>query len=111
MGLRLGIRPPQKTAGIGISVRWVSALCIISFCFGVFVVNRFWIMPDPIKIDVNTLNVANHNSGELHPAFKCEKKEVSVEAGDILSQVSQTHDVIILHQLDLPKLSIRKDLQ
>lgn len=34
-------------------------------------------------------------SKELHTIVDCEKKEASLQPGDILSQVSQTHDVIM----------------
>ncbi|CAK9167466.1 unnamed protein product [Ilex paraguariensis] len=93
MGLMLGTRPPHK-GGNGISTRWVSVFCIASFCLGVLVINRFWTTTESVKMD-EALSVDKHKSGELQPVVKCEKKEASVEAGDILSQVSQTHDVIM----------------
>ncbi|CAK9167465.1 unnamed protein product [Ilex paraguariensis] len=54
----------------------------------------FWTTTESVKMD-EALSVDKHKSGELQPVVKCEKKEASVEAGDILSQVSQTHDVIM----------------
>uniref|UniRef100_A0A5B7CF12 Hexosyltransferase n=1 Tax=Davidia involucrata TaxID=16924 RepID=A0A5B7CF12_DAVIN len=95
MGLMLGTRPPHK-AGTGFSTRWVSLFCIASFCLGVLVVNRFWSIPGPVKMGEEASSGGKHQSSELqHVVVKCEKKEASVEAGDILSQVSQTHDVIM----------------
>ncbi|KAF5956933.1 hypothetical protein HYC85_004158 [Camellia sinensis] len=88
MGLMLGTRsPPLKATGTGVSARLVSFFCIASFFFGVLVVNRFWAVPEPVKID-ETLSEGKQLSRELQP-------EAMVEPGNILSQVSQTHDVIM----------------
>ncbi|XP_057510720.1 LOW QUALITY PROTEIN: beta-1,6-galactosyltransferase GALT31A-like [Actinidia eriantha] len=96
MGLMLGSRPPphKSAAATGLSTRWVSCFCIASFCFGVLVVNRFWALQDPVKLD-ETLSGEKQQSREVQPAVKCENKEAMVETGNILSQVSQTHDVIM----------------
>lgn len=95
MGLMLGTRsPPLKATGTGVSARLVSCFCIASFFFGVLVVNRFWAVPEPVKID-ETLSEGKQQSRELQPVINCEKKEAMVEPGNILSQVSQTHDVIM----------------
>ncbi|CAL5327974.1 unnamed protein product [Camellia sinensis] len=95
MGLMLGTRsPPLKATGNGVSARLVSFFCIASFFFGVLVVNRFWAVPEPVKID-ETLSEGKQLSRELQPVINCEKKEAMVEPGNILSQVSQTHDVIM----------------
>ncbi|KAG6428410.1 hypothetical protein SASPL_112661 [Salvia splendens] len=50
MGLMVGSRaaPPHK-AGIG--GRWACLLCLASFCLGVAVVNRLWIVPDLVDLD------------------------------------------------------------
>lgn len=81
--------------------------------------NRFWAISDPVDRDKVSSN--RHRSEVLHPAVDCEKKasqedrafeapltlknlliklgillqEASFQTGDILSQVSQTHDVIM----------------
>ncbi|GFS44528.1 galactosyltransferase family protein [Actinidia rufa] len=74
MGLMLGSRPPpHKSAAAGLSTRWVSCFCIASFCFGVLVVNRFWALPDPVKLD-ETLSGEKQQSREVQPAVKCENK-------------------------------------
>ncbi|KAK9093747.1 hypothetical protein Scep_025216 [Stephania cephalantha] len=83
----------QKGGGGGVSVRWVSLFCISSFCLGVFIVNRLWDVPDPMELDEDAS--ARHHHRELLPAANCEKKETPIHAGDILDQVSQTHDVIM----------------
>ncbi|KAK9202674.1 hypothetical protein WN943_012925 [Citrus x changshan-huyou] len=72
---------PQKAAN-GVSTRWVYVFCIASFFLGVVVINRFWAIPDPLDRD----NV----SPEKHRS-----EDASFQTGDILSQVSQTHDVIM----------------
>ncbi|KAL2458336.1 putative beta-1 [Forsythia ovata] len=97
MGLMLASRPPHKAGiggNVGVSARWVSVLCIASFCLGVLVINRLWTFPDSVGTDKDAISVGNHLYGDIHPLIKCEKKE-DFQAGDILSQVSQTHDVIM----------------
>ncbi|KAK2998629.1 hypothetical protein RJ639_010846 [Escallonia herrerae] len=100
MGLMLGSRPQHKAAGNGVSTRWVSLFCIASFCLGFVVINRLWTTQDEVKMNQEALSVADQESGELQPAVKCEKKSshtsnILLGAEDILSQVSQTHDVIM----------------
>ncbi|RVW91645.1 Beta-1,6-galactosyltransferase GALT31A [Vitis vinifera] len=53
-----------------------------------------WVIPDPVKID-EASSMKKNQLGELQPIVNCDKKDTSVQAGDILSQVSQTHDVIM----------------
>ncbi|PHT26894.1 putative beta-1,3-galactosyltransferase 6 [Capsicum baccatum] len=94
-GLKVGSgsRSPQyKSAGL--SARWVSLLCIASFCLGVFVVNRLLTVSGPVRTVNDALSV-EHMSQELHPVLECEKKASQQEPGDILFQVSKTHDVIM----------------
>lgn len=88
----MGVSRPQKAAN-GVSTRWVYVFCIASFFLGVVVINRFWAIPDPVDRDKASSD--RHRSEVLHPAVDCEKKEASFQTGDILSQVSQTHDVIM----------------
>ncbi|KAH9718862.1 Beta-1,6-galactosyltransferase GALT31A [Citrus sinensis] len=83
----MGVSRPQKAAN-GVSTRWVYVFCIASFFLGVVVINRFWAIPDPL--DRDNVSPEKHRSEVLHPTVDCEKK-----ARDILSQVSQTHDVIM----------------
>ncbi|KAK8680063.1 hypothetical protein V6N13_109018 [Hibiscus sabdariffa] len=84
----MGFSRPQKL-GNGVSTRWVSLFCIASFFLGVLVVNRFWADSDPVKMGEEASLVQKHQRKEVHPLADCDK------AGDILSQVSQTHDVIM----------------
>ncbi|XP_049378408.1 LOW QUALITY PROTEIN: beta-1,6-galactosyltransferase GALT31A [Solanum stenotomum] len=88
MGLKIGRSPPYKGA------RWVSLLCIASFCLGVFVVNRLLTVPGSVRT-VNDAISVEHMSQELHPVLECEKKDTSLVAEDILFNVSKTHDVIM----------------
>ncbi|KAL9439709.1 hypothetical protein AB3S75_025215 [Citrus x aurantiifolia] len=88
----MGVSRPQKAAN-GVSTRWVYVFCIASFFLGVVVINRFWAIPDPL--DRDNVSPEKHRSEVLHPTVDCEKKEASFQTGDILSQVSQTHDVIM----------------
>ncbi|KAK4601117.1 hypothetical protein RGQ29_010622 [Quercus rubra] len=90
----MGLSRPHK-AGNGVSTRWVSLFCIASFFLGVLVINRFWAIPDPDKLDEEASSVEKHKSRALNPTDDCEKKDAIVRTGDILSQVSQTHDVIM----------------
>lgn len=84
-------RPPKS--GNGVSTRWVSLFCIASFFLGVLVVNRLWSIPEPVDKDGEPSQ--EHQSTALHQMVNCDTKEASVQAGDIFSQVSQTHDVIM----------------
>ncbi|XP_022738661.1 beta-1,6-galactosyltransferase GALT31A-like [Durio zibethinus] len=95
----MGLNRPQKP-GNGVSTRWVSFFCIASFFLGVLVVNRFWAISDPVKMNEEAISVQKHQRKEVHHIVNCDKaslecKDASVQAGDILSQVSQTHDVIM----------------
>ncbi|XP_057969685.1 beta-1,6-galactosyltransferase GALT31A [Malania oleifera] len=90
----MGSRPHMKAAATtGISPRWVSVFCIVSFCFGVLLINRLWAIPDSIKMDASSME--KQQLREPQPVVNCEKKEVSIQEGDIISQVSQTHDIIM----------------
>ncbi|KAG5255318.1 beta-1,3-galactosyltransferase [Salix suchowensis] len=90
----MGIGRPQKSSN-GVPTRWVSLFCIASFFLGILVVNRFWDFPDPAKLDEEASSVKKDQLNVDHPTVNCEKQETAVRAGDILSQVSQTHDVIM----------------
>ncbi|XWS38127.1 hypothetical protein CRYUN_Cryun19dG0103600 [Craigia yunnanensis] len=89
----MGLSRPQKP-GNGVSTRLVSLFCIVSFLLGVLVINRVWDISDPVKMDEEASSVQKHQRKEVHPIVNCDK-EASVQEGDILSQVSQTHDVIM----------------
>uniref|UniRef100_A0A6N2K5U4 Hexosyltransferase n=1 Tax=Salix viminalis TaxID=40686 RepID=A0A6N2K5U4_SALVM len=84
----MGISRPQKSSN-GVSTRWVSLFCIASFFLGVLVVNRFWDIPDPGQMDDEVSSVMKDQLTTEHPTKN------AVQEGDILSQVSQTHDVIM----------------
>ncbi|CAL1373731.1 unnamed protein product [Linum trigynum] len=87
-----GIRPMRSSGGV--SSRWLSIFCIASFFLGVFVVDRFWSIPDPVKVNEGT-STMELQSKLPNPTINCEKKETTVQTSDILSQVSQTHDMIM----------------
>ncbi|KAF8379907.1 hypothetical protein HHK36_027372 [Tetracentron sinense] len=48
----------------------------------------FWDIPDAVKLDEEASSMGKHQARVLEP-------EASVQVGDILTQVSQTHDVIM----------------
>lgn len=102
----MGLSRPHKV-GNGVSTRWVSFFCIVSFFLGVLVVNRFWDAPDSIKMDEEALSMKKHQSGDVHPVVNCDKKEASDQVGDILSQVSQTHDVIMTLDKTISSLEVQ----
>lgn len=54
---------------------------------------RLWSIPEPVDKDGEPSQ--EHQSTALHQMVNCDTKEASVQAGDIFSQVSQTHDVIM----------------
>lgn len=106
MGLKLGSRsPPYKFAANAISTRWVSVLCIASFCVGVFVVNRLLTVAGPVRTVDDAIS-GEHMLQELHPVLKCKKKDTSLVAGDILFQVSKTHDVIMDKTISSPEMKL-----
>lgn len=88
----MGLSRPQKS-GNGVSTRWVSLFCIASFFLGVLVVNRLWSVPELAGKDEEP--TLEHQSTTLHQMVNCDTKDASLQAGDIFSQVSQTHDVIM----------------
>ncbi|GMH22817.1 hypothetical protein Nepgr_024660 [Nepenthes gracilis] len=93
MGAVFGSR--QHKAGNGVSTRWAPVLCIASFFLGVVVVNRFWPTPYPANVEGKSLSAERHQEREVQPMINCNKKDTSVQPGDILYQVSQTHDAIM----------------
>lgn len=102
----MGLTRTHKAAN-GVSTRWVSLFCIASFFLGVLIVNRFWALPDPAKMDEGPSSVEGHQSSALHPINNCEKKDASAGSGDILSQVSQTHDAIITLEKTISSLEVQ----
>ncbi|KAK8577578.1 hypothetical protein V6N13_027847 [Hibiscus sabdariffa] len=78
---------PQKPVN-GVPTKWVSLFCIASFFSGVLVVNRFWGISDPVRMDEEASSVPKHRRNEVHPM------DASVRTGNILSRVSRTGDVI-----------------
>ncbi|KVH91747.1 protein of unknown function DUF4094 [Cynara cardunculus var. scolymus] len=89
MGLMYGTKQSHKLssgAGAGVSTRWVTFFCIVSFCFGVIFINRFG---SPIRIKRDEVSSPLEKQQELL------QPDASVDVGDIFSQVSRTHDVIM----------------
>ncbi|KAF8379813.1 hypothetical protein HHK36_029262 [Tetracentron sinense] len=58
------------------------------FVWAILTKDRFWGIPDPVKLNEEASPVKKRQLGELEP-------EASDHARDILTQVSQTHDVIM----------------
>ncbi|XP_021816515.1 beta-1,6-galactosyltransferase GALT31A isoform X2 [Prunus avium] len=102
----MGLSRPHKV-GNGVSARWVSLFCIASFFLGVLVVNRLLGVPDPEKIDEEASSLEKRQLRALHPNVNCEKKEAADRAGDILFQVSQTHDVIMALDKTISSLEVQ----
>ncbi|KAJ8763800.1 hypothetical protein K2173_003582 [Erythroxylum novogranatense] len=102
----MGFTRPQKSNN-GVSTRWVSLFCIASFFFGVLVVNRLLAIPNPGEVDDETASL-NKQVKRVHPMVNCDKATVSpVGTGDILSQVSQTHDVIMTLDKTISSLEVQ----
>ncbi|XVF51180.1 hypothetical protein PTKIN_Ptkin04bG0163700 [Pterospermum kingtungense] len=101
----MGLSRPQKP-GNGVSTRWVSLFCIASFFLGALVVNRFWAISDPVEMDKETSSVRNHRIKDVHPIVNCDE-DASVQANNILSQVSQTHDVIMTLDKTISSLEVQ----
>ncbi|XP_048320638.1 beta-1,6-galactosyltransferase GALT31A isoform X1 [Ziziphus jujuba] len=102
----MGLGRPHKV-GNGVSTRWVTVFCIASFFLGVLVVNRFWTVPDPVRMDEEDSPKEKHQLRAVQPIVNCDKKEASDQVGDILSQVSQTHDVIMTLDKTISSLEVQ----
>ncbi|XP_062074037.1 beta-1,6-galactosyltransferase GALT31A isoform X2 [Humulus lupulus] len=77
-----------------------SALLVL-FC------RLIWDVTDPVKMDEEASSLTKHQSGDVLPTVNCDKKEVSDQVGDILSQVSQTHDVIMTLDKTISSLEVQ----
>ncbi|PWA97235.1 galactosyltransferase family protein [Artemisia annua] len=91
MGLKYGTKlthTHKLGSGSGYSPRWVTFFCIVSFCLGVIFINRFGISPVQSETDEASSSLKKTD-------IDCDDKDASVEAGDIFSQVTHTHDVIM----------------
>lgn len=96
MAVMLGSRQLKGGGGNGgLSRQWVSFFCVSSFILGVLVVNRFWDVPQQVDVEEDTLDFQSHQKRELEQTTDCNKKDASIQEGDILNQVSQTYDVIM----------------
>ncbi|KAG9155025.1 hypothetical protein Leryth_012204 [Lithospermum erythrorhizon] len=105
MGLMLGAKAYHK-GGNGVSALWVSVLCIASFCLGVFVINWSLSLPDSNEMENKAFAVKVHNSVG-RPALDCETKDGSLHVGNILTEVSQTQDVIMTLRKTISSLEMR----
>ncbi|XVE64575.1 hypothetical protein DITRI_Ditri07aG0111400 [Diplodiscus trichospermus] len=81
----MGFSRPQKP-GSGVSTRWVSFFCIASFFLGVLVVNRFWAISVPVKMDGEASSVQKHQRKEVHPIANCDK--ASLEYKVVISYIA-----------------------
>ncbi|XP_047946794.1 beta-1,6-galactosyltransferase GALT31A-like isoform X1 [Salvia hispanica] len=90
--------PPHK-AGIG--GRWACLLCLASFCLGVAVVNRLWIVPDLVDLDKSAGKFGTHLA-----TMDWKKLDASM-AGDMLSHVSKTHDMLVTLNKTISSLEIK----
>ncbi|VFQ59825.1 unnamed protein product [Cuscuta campestris] len=105
MGLLIpGTRPHLHKSGKGVSSRCVFLLCISSFCFGVLLVNRFLSVRDSVVTLKEGVPPKQLNSGDSLPSLKCRRNKER----DILSRVSQTHNVIM--ELDKAISSLEMEL-
>ncbi|MCL7051671.1 hypothetical protein MKW94_016547, partial [Papaver nudicaule] len=96
MAVVLGSRHQKGGGGNGgLSRQWVSFFCIFSFILGFLVVNRFWDGPQQFDVDEDILDFQSHRKRELEQTTDCNKKDASIQEGDILNQVSQTYNVIM----------------
>ncbi|XP_072995247.1 beta-1,6-galactosyltransferase GALT31A [Typha latifolia] len=96
----------HKVVG-GVSTKWVSLLCFFFFFLGFCVVNRIWTVPEVIEVNGKDSIVERTRARLSEVYIECENKEVSVPEGDILSQVSQTHDVIMTLDKTISNLEMK----
>ncbi|XP_021767946.1 beta-1,6-galactosyltransferase GALT31A-like isoform X2 [Chenopodium quinoa] len=100
-----GIKPHKFSNGV--SARCVTFFCIASFLCGVLVVNRFQAIPESVTVESRSL-LPKQNEIQNQPLINCENKEASLQARDIFSQVSHTHNVIM--KLDKSMSSLEMQL-
>ncbi|EYU19437.1 hypothetical protein ABFS82_01G106800 [Erythranthe guttata] len=100
MRLKVGSRMQRSgnnggNVSSGFSTKLVSLFCIASFCFGVFVVNRLWAVPDLVDTDKN-IAASTGKYGNINPAIKCDHKKIDASAnGDRRSHAIKTLDKTI----------------
>ncbi|OAY82172.1 Beta-1,6-galactosyltransferase GALT31A, partial [Ananas comosus] len=98
---------PQKASAAGVPARWVCALCASCFVFGVFVINRIWSVPEPVKLNEKALFVERTQTRLSEVYIPCQRKQNSIHIGEILNHVSQTHDVIMTLDKTISNLEMR----
>ncbi|KAL8064690.1 hypothetical protein ABFX02_01G107500 [Erythranthe guttata] len=83
--MRLKVGSRMQRSGInggnvssGFSTKLVSLFCIASFCFGVFVVNRLWSVPDSVDTDKN-IATSTGKYGIINPAVNCDHKKMDAD--------------------------------
>ncbi|KAG9146986.1 hypothetical protein Leryth_005242 [Lithospermum erythrorhizon] len=103
--VKMGLRSSHK-GGNGVSVSWVSVFCIASFCLGIMVFNWSLSLPDSNETENKSFAEKVHNSVG-RPVLTCETMDGSLHVGDILSEVSQTHDVIMTLDKTISSLEMR----
>ncbi|KAH0456463.1 hypothetical protein IEQ34_014370 [Dendrobium chrysotoxum] len=82
----------QRVMG-GVSKRMVCFLCISCFCLGVLLVNRILSVSE-LAGGKEASSKGSYKRRYLERSVHCERKETSIP-GDILGQVSRTHDIIM----------------
>eukprot|EP00268_Persea_americana_P048134 TRINITY_DN5055_c0_g1_i4.p1 TRINITY_DN5055_c0_g1~~TRINITY_DN5055_c0_g1_i4.p1 ORF type:complete len:409 (+),score=78.43 TRINITY_DN5055_c0_g1_i4:264-1490(+) len=107
MGLILATRQQRGGDSGGVSTKWVALFCIFSFCFGAFIINRLQSFPNPVEVDTRVSSVKIYKEGNTEPMIDCEKKDISIQAGDILTQVSHTHDIIMTLEKTISTLEMQ----
>ncbi|XP_020102015.1 beta-1,6-galactosyltransferase GALT31A-like isoform X4 [Ananas comosus] len=100
-------RPQKASAAGGVPARWVCALCASCFVFGVFVINRIWSVPEPVKLNEKALFVERTQTRLSEVYIPCQRKQNSIHIGEILNHVSQTHDVIMTLDKTISNLEMR----
>nr|CAD1821714.1 unnamed protein product [Ananas comosus var. bracteatus] len=100
-------RPQKASAAGGVPARWVCALCASCFVFGVFVINRIWSVPGPVKLNEKALFVERTQTRLSEVYIPCQRKQNSIHIGEILNHVSQTHDVIMTLDKTISNLEMR----
>ncbi|KAM0849667.1 hypothetical protein ACQ4PT_053591 [Festuca glaucescens] len=80
-------RPQHRAPPGRVPTRWVAALCTACFFLGVFVVNRYWAVPEPPDCP-NKASSGGHSTA-------------------VLNQVSQTSEVVIALDRTISDIEIR----
>ncbi|KAK9268782.1 hypothetical protein L1049_000545 [Liquidambar formosana] len=86
-------RPVEPASKSMVSRKWTILLCIGCFCAGMLFTDRMWTMPEAKDMSRTTV-IEDEKQKLVSEGCDPRIKDVNHEAGDILGEVSKTHNAI-----------------